>query len=308
MRTRTAVLLALLMSSLDPAPAAAAPRRAPLARQIEALAREHKGAQVAVTYAELDGRASYVRLESSPFHAASTMKIPVMMAAFAAVENGELRLDRPLPVTAEFKSLMDGSPYTLRAEDDGDPELYRAVGESRPLGELLRRMITRSSNLATNLLIDRLGASAVNDVMRRSGAFDGHVLRGVQDEKAHQARMDNKLSARDLLALLKTLAVGGEGFSESSRTAMLELLKAQEFNDKIPAGLPAGTVVAHKTGDITGIHHDAAIVYPPTGSPYVLVVLTSGIADESVANRLIARISRAVWDSRAGFARPFPMR
>lgn len=305
MKTWIGMLLALLSvvmtsTAMTAATTAAAPwfRRSPLARQIETIAKEFRGAQIAVAYAELDGSAGYTRLELSPFHAASTMKIPVMMAAFAAVDNGELKLDRPIPVTAEFKSLMDGSPYTLLAADDSDPELYRAVGESRPLADLLRRMITKSSNLATNLILERVGASTVNDLMRRLGALDGHVLRGVQDEKAYQARMNNTLSARDLLVLLKALASGGEGISESSRNAMLDLLKAQEHNEKIPSWLPEGTVVAHKTGDITGVHHDAAIVYPAGGTPYVLVVLTSGIADEAAANRAIAGISRAVWDAR----------
>lgn len=184
-KTALAMLLALLPLAALAVPAAAAPRKSPLARQIETAVREHRGAQVAVAYAELDGRTGYTRLETSPFHAASTMKIPVMMAAFAAVDNGELKLDRPIPVTTEFKSLMDGSPYTLLAADDGDPELYQAVGESRPLSDLLRRMITKSSNLATNLILERVGASTVNDLMRRLGALDGHVLRGVQDEKAY---------------------------------------------------------------------------------------------------------------------------
>lgn len=78
---------------------------------------------------------------------------------------------------------------------------------------------------------------------------------------------------------------------------MIDILAAQEFNDEIPAGLPKGTRVAHKTGWITGVTHDAAIVYPPDRKPYVLVVLTKGIPDRPVAQRLIADISRLVWDA-----------
>jgi beta-lactamase class A len=303
---RAVLLSAALLPLLGFACASAGPRRGPtLAQEVVAIGRENHGAMVAVAYEELDGRAAYQVREHEIFHAASTMKIPVMVAAYQAVERGELRLDRPVPVVDEFRSLMDGSPYKLKAEDDGDPELYREVGKSRTVADLIRRMITRSSNLATNLLLDRLGASQINDSMRQLGAMDGHVLRGVQDDKAFAARMNNTLSARDLQVLLRALAVGGDAFSESSRTAMLDLLKAQEFNEKIPAGLPPGIPVAHKTGDVTGVHHDAAIVYPPGEHPYILVVLTAGIADPKRADQAIARLSRAVWEGRR---RPLPRR
>jgi beta-lactamase class A len=292
----------LPLAALSPillAACASAPGVGPaLDRQVKWIAAENPGAVVAVAYRELDGRGGFAVHDNLPFHAASTMKIPVMIAAYAAVERGELKLDQPIPVVDEFKSLMDNSPFKLKAEEDGDPELYRAVGQSRSLAELVRRMITRSSNLATNLLLERLGASAVNDAMRGAGALDGHILRGVQDDKAFAAGMNNTLSARDLAALLKSLAIEGGDLSAASRRAMLDILEAQEFNDKIPAGLPAGIPVAHKTGDITGVHHDAALVFPPGESPYVLVVLTAGITDEKRANQAIAGISRTVWEGR----------
>jgi hypothetical protein len=193
---------------------------------------------------------------------------------------------------------MDDSVYTLDPKEDGDPDLYQAAGQSRPLEELIRRMIVRSSNLATNLLIERIGASTVMDLMRRIEAYDIRVLRGVEDQKAYDAGMNNVTTANDLRIVLRAIADGAT-FSQASSERMIDILKAQEFNEKIPAGLPPGTPVAHKTGDITGIHHDAAIVFPPGERPYVLVVLTAGFQDEEEADRVIADISRAVWTHRS---------
>src|SRR5436309_1891306 len=258
---------------------------------------ERQDVDVAIAYRNLGTGASYFRHEDEPFHAASTMKLPVMMALFQAVDAGELRLGEPLAVRNRFQSFADASPFTLDPKDDGDPDLYQAVGSTRPLEELIRRMIVRSSNLATNLLIERIGASRAMDLMRSLGAYQMKVLRGVEDEKAFKAGLNNTATAKDLEILLTALARGGT-FSAASNARMIEILKGQEFNEKIPAYLPKGTPIAHKTGDITGIHHDAAIVFPPGEQPYVLVVLTRGFQDEKKANQTIAEISRAVWQRR----------
>ncbi len=255
---------------------------------------------VAIAYQDLGTGITLYRYDRDRMHPASTMKVPVMLALFEAVDRGEMRLDQPVPVKNEFQSIMDGSLYSLDPAEDGDPDLYKRVGQSLPLEELIRRMIVRSSNLATNLLIERIGATRVTDLMRQIGAEDLRVLRGVEDDKAYQAGMNNVTTARDLLVVLRALLPGAPGspLSEASRQRMIEILEAQEFNEKIPAGLPPGVPVAHNTGDITGIHHDAAIVFPPGGKPYLLVVLTRGIADEKEANQVIAEISRALWESR----------
>lgn len=256
------------------------------------------GGTVAVFYHNLGTGATYARNEDQTFHAASTMKVPVMMALFQAVDNGELRLDQPIPVRNQFQSLADASPFALDPKDDGDPDLYQAVGSTRPLEELIRRMIVRSSNLATNLLIDKIGASRAQDLMRGLGGYNTIILRGVEDDKAYQAGLNNVTAAEDLAIALTALAQG-KSFKPASNEKMIAILKDQEFNEKIPAGLPPGTPVAHKTGDITGFHHDAAIVYPPGEKPYVLVVMTEGYQDEKDANRVIAAISQVVWERRA---------
>lgn len=261
------------------------------------IVRQGRQRLIAVAFQHLGTGATFSANDRERFHAASTMKVPVMMAFFEAIDRGALRLDEPVEVRNEFHSIMDDSVYTLDPAEDGDPDLYQAVGQTRPLEELIRRMIVRSSNLATNLLIERIGAPTVMDLMRRIEVYDLRVLRGVEDQKAYDAGMNNVTTAHDLRLVLKAIADGAT-FSPASAERMIDILKAQEFNEKIPAGLPPGTPVAHKTGDITGIHHDAAIVFPPGEKPYVLVVLTAGFADEKQADKAIADISRAVWEHR----------
>ena len=307
MRPLRWIPLALCLPLLACASNGAQPAKTPLMLRLEPFF-HHPGVTIAVAYRNLGSGASYVRNEAETFHAASTMKVPVMMALFQAIDAGELRLSDPIPVRNQFASLVDGSPFSLDPKEDGDPDLYPAVGSSRPLEELIRRMITRSSNLATNLLIEKIGASRANEVMRGLGAYRIRVLRGVEDDKAYRAGLNNLVTAEDLAVALSALAQGS-AFTPASSAKMIEILKEQEFNEKIPALLPPGTPVAHKTGDITGVHHDAAIVYPPGESPYVLVVLTAGFQDEKEANQTIAEISRIVWERRgekSGVERPEP--
>lgn len=307
----TALLLALLAAA--PTPAApldagpAAPPRAvltadpaldSLAARLRRRIAEQPGARVAVAYRDLGGTDSLFVLADSAFHAASTMKVPVMVELFRQADAGRLELDRAVPLRNRFASIVDGSPYALDAADDSDSTLYARAGGDVPVRLLLERMITHSSNLATNAVIELVGAEAVRATAARLGAPDLRVLRGVEDGKAYAAGLNNTATARSLAALLAAIE-RGEAASPASTTAMRDILLAQAFNDAIPAGLPAGTPVAHKTGYITAIEHDAAIVYPPGRAPYVLVVLTGAIAESAVAKRLIADLSRLVWEHRA---------
>jgi beta-lactamase class A len=252
------------------------------------------GAEVAVAYRSLDGKSELLIDPDKTFHAASTMKVPVMIELFRQVEAGTLKLDDPLPIRNEFRSIVDGSPYKLSEGDDSDLEVYATVGKTMTLRRLNELMITVSSNFATNLLIEKLGAEKIRATVTKLGADGMMVLRGVEDSKAFEKGMNNATTARALLVLLEKIgqskAVGAAADKE-----MLEVLKRQKFNDGIPAGLPKGTPVAHKTGTITRIHHDAGIVLGP--KPYVLVILVRGIQDQKVSGPLMAAISQAVWDS-----------
>jgi beta-lactamase class A len=254
-----------------------------------------KGASVAVVYQDLANPKDAVLLEADrSFHAASTMKVPVMVEFFRQVDAGKLSLDQPITLVNQFHSIVDGSPYSLDAKEDEDASLYERLGKPVPARELIQRMITRSSNLATNSVIALVDAKRATQTLRTLGAQQMTVLRGVEDGKAYQQGLNNTATARDLATLL-TAIEQGKAASPSSTKAMRDILLAQELNNEIPAGLPPGTRVAHKTGQISGVLHDAAIVYPSGRAPYVLVVLTSGIPDEKVARSLIVDISRSVY-------------
>jgi beta-lactamase class A len=252
------------------------------------------GAEVAVAARTLDGGETLLIRPDETFHAASTMKVPVMIELFAQAGQGRLRLDDPLPVRNQFASIMDGSPYALDPAEDSDQEVYRAVGSSLTLRQLCEAMITVSSNLAANLLIEKLGVENIRTRVRELGAQGMNVVRGVEDAKAFQAGLVNTTTARGLMVLLEAIA-NGTAAPPPASDEMLEILKRQRFNAGIPAGLPPGTPVAHKTGTITKIHHDAGIVY--AARPYVLVVLVRGIQEEKESAALIAAITRTVNDA-----------
>lgn len=260
--------------------------RAEIERLIKA-----SGAEVGVAWRPLDARTGEEILINPDLsvHAASTMKVPVMIELFRQIELGQRNLDDTVIVTNQFTSIQDGSPYTLSATEDSDGEIYKALGRRLSFRQLVEASIVVSSNLATNILIEHLGASNVQATIDRMGASGVKVLRGVEDQKAFDAGKNNTTTARGLLVLFEAIDKG-TAVSPAASKMMVEILSRQQFNEGIPAGLPEGTKVAHKTGWITRIRHDAGIVYGPR--PYVLVVLTRGLDDPAVADRVIADITR----------------
>ena len=254
------------------------------------------GAEVAVVMRTLDGKDELLIDPGKNFHAASTMKVPVMIELYRQAEAGMLELDEPLAIRNEFHSIVDGSVYQLSVGDDSDAEVYKAIGKTMTLRDLCEAMITVSSNFAANLLIERVGADNVRKTVARLGADGMVVLRGVEDQKAFDKGLNNVTTARALAVLMQKLAQG-KAVSAKADAEMVAILKRQKFHDAIPSGVPDGTPIAHKTGNITKIHHDAAIVYGPR--PYVLVVLVRGIQDQKVSAPLIASISREIWDAES---------
>jgi beta-lactamase class A len=288
MRTVIAIAIGLCFAQAAPRQTLEGELRALIARS---------GAEVAVALRTLDGRTEVLIDPDKPFHAASTMKVPVMIELFRQAADGTLSLNTPLLVRNEFRSIVDGSTYTLSEGDDSDKALYAAAGNTMTLRELNDAMITVSSNFAANLLIDKLGVENIRATVTKLGADGMQVMRGVEDQKAFDKGLNNSTTARGLLVLFERLATG-TAVDPTSDAAMIDVLKRQKFNDAIPAGVPSGVAVAHKTGTITRIHHDAGIVF--ARRPYVLVLLVRGIQDKKLSAELMASLSNAVYKSILG--------
>jgi beta-lactamase class A len=232
--------------------------------------------------------------EHELFHAASTMKTPVAAEVYRQVANGQLSLSDSIMIKNEFKSIADGSVYSLRVEDDSEQSLYSKVGQKLPLSEIVYDMIIVSSNLATNIIIELVGAENVTKMMRDLGAKNIQILRGVEDTKAFEKGLNNQVTAYDLMLLFEKIAKDEMVSKEASRD-LTQILLDQRFNEIIPALLPKDVKVAHKTGSITGVRHDSGIVILPDGRKYVLVLLSKDLKDPEAGIRLMAKASELVY-------------
>jgi beta-lactamase class A len=291
--------MGVLLGGLVLGPASCGPDRlADLQSRLEVRIGESGAEVVGIYFRDLTSGDSILLDVDSRVHAASTMKVPVLIQLFRDVEAGNFALDDSILVTNTFESIVDGSPYELSVPDDSEGTLYARLGEKESIRQLAELMITVSSNLATNILIELVDAKRVQATMRELGADSIAVLRGVEDIKAYRAGLSNTTSARDLGIIFEAIYEQRAAGPESCRE-MIEILSRQEFNEGIPARLPAGTRVAHKTGSITEIRHDGGIVFTADGRAFVLVVLTKGIEERSVADALIADVARMVYDEFA---------
>ncbi len=232
--------------------------------------------------------------EHDQFHAASTMKTPVMIELYKQAAKGSIVLTDSLTVKNEFKSIVDSSLYQLDATDDSQQELYKQIGTRRTVYDLMYQMIILSSNLATNMLIELADGKKVTQSMRDLGAKDIQILRGVEDNKAYQKGWNNTTTAYDLMLIYDKMAKG-EIVNERSSKEMINILLAQKYNEIIPAKLPKEVKVAHKTGSITGVQHDSGIVFLPDGKKYVLVLLSRKLEEEKTAIEAMATVSEMIY-------------
>ncbi|HEY1062372.1 MAG TPA: serine hydrolase [Daejeonella sp.] len=249
----------------------------------------------ALAYKNLANGEEILINENINFHAASTMKTPVLIEAYKQANAGKFSINDSLIVKNEFKSIVDGSTYTLDPKDDSETELYTKAGKKVKIYDLLYLMIIQSSNLATNIIIDLVGAHNANKTMRELGASDIQVLRGVEDTKAYRAGLNNTTTAYDQMLIFSKMAEGLT-VNKSSSDAMINILLDQKFNDKIPSKLPKKVKVAHKTGWITGVNHDAGIVILPDGRKYVLVLLSKELENDKAAVKSMAKVSKMIYD------------
>ncbi len=252
------------------------------------------GGTIAIAFEDLVTGDSLFINEKVPMHAASTMKTPVMIEVFKQAQAGTFSLSDSIVIKNEFKSIVDGSRFSLKFDDDSDDLVYKHIGKKMNLYDLVFQMITVSSNFATNILIDLVSAKNIMKTMESIGARHIKVLRGVEDLKAYEHGLNNTTDAYDMLLILKAIALK-KVISAEACDQMINILLNQKFKNKIPARLPATVKVAHKTGSIAGIEHDAAIVYLTPDHPYLLVVLTMGIESPKQAQEAIARISELIY-------------
>lgn len=249
----------------------------------------------AVAFKDLQTGDSLFLNEHEVFHAASTMKTPVMIEIYKQAAAGKWSLTDSVVIKNEFSSIVDGSSYHLNPQEDSEQGLYTKIGQKRTLAELVYDMIIVSSNLATNLVIELADARKVTETMRELGARDIQVLRGVEDTKAYEKGLNNTTTAYDQLMIYEKLAKGSIVNEEASKD-MIRILLDQKFNEIIPAKLPADVQVAHKTGSITGVQHDAGIVILPDGRKYVLVLLSKNLEDPNRGINALADVSRMIYD------------
>ena len=228
------------------------------------------------------------------FHAASTIKVVLLLALYKAAENGIVRLDDRLHVRNRFRSIVDGSTYRIGGDRDGDSLVHRHIGRSMKLTDLAHAMITRSSNLATNLLLEFLGLENIQRTLHEAGLDELKLVRGVEDQVAYDKGLNNEATANGLVKFFRLLREEGV-LSQTTREQMLVILLAQEFNSMIPARLPRTAQVAHKTGEISTHCHDAGLVILAERPPYALAILTKSPAKADQRSKVVAEISEAIY-------------
>jgi beta-lactamase class A len=266
------------------------------ATRIDQLASDH-GAVVSVWMGGVDGPAWLVRDGGHVLPAASTFKLPLLVA----LHRSGLDLSRTVRVRPVLDSVVPGATYETTRDYDNDDAPWDRAGEDVSLRWLGERAIVRSSNLATNLLLDVLGTEAVDAVYTAAGAEGCAVRRGIQDAPAGEAGLWNEVTAAGLAAVMRGL-VRGDLLPAPATAEVERVLAACEHRDSIGAALPAGTYLANKTGWIDDHCHDVALVRPEGEPPFVLVVLTRAALDEKAGHRLVADVARACWAHRRELA------
>ena len=269
-----------------------------LNEELERLAAKSKARAIAVAVHDLETGFRFSLLGDRWFHAASTIKVAMLLAIFRAADEGRLRMDDSLHVRNRFFSVADGSLFHLSPDRDATPELYQTVGRTAKISALAHAMISGSSNLATNLLLDFVGVEYARKVLRDAEVHEVELRRGVEDHAAHERGINNEATANGLVTLLS--AIRGDFLTDESKQEVIRILLEQRFNSMIPARLPAHAAVAHKTGEISTACHDVGIVYLPERQPYIAVILTEFEPDRNGRRETVAAISEVIYRSVVG--------
>ncbi|HEY2324030.1 MAG TPA: serine hydrolase [Thermoanaerobaculia bacterium] len=262
------------------------------------IKQEHELENLGISFYDCETTIQWAYNADHYFHAASTMKLAVLLGVFRQVDRGELTLDAPVHVRNRFTSIVNQEPFMLDLTRDADPNVYGHLGKTLTVRELAYWMITLSSNLATNLLVEVIGIASVQAALDELEIDGIRVIRGVEDQAAFEAGLNNEVTANGLLKLLRLIAEE-RAYSKEACEEMLKIMLDQQYRSGIPAGLPKAARVAHKTGNISTVHHDAGIVYLEKRKPYVLVILTQ-FAAETGRGTAVADVSRDIFNAIAG--------
>ena len=276
---------------------AAAPSESALTKEIEKIETASGAKAIAVALHDFESGFELRYHADRWFHAASTIKVPILLGVFAAIDRGDLLPHSRVHVRNRFLSVVEDIPFRVESGRDANSAVHNAIGKMMRVDELAYHMITTSSNLATNLVLGVIGPQSVNETLRELHLDEGIDLkRGVEDELAFEKGINNMVTANGLLKILVMLAEG-KAFSPALSRRMMDIMHGQEFNQGIPARLPKGARVAHKTGEISTMAHDAGVVYLPKRKPYALVILTEWDPTASGRSRTIAAISHAIYEA-----------
>lgn len=269
-----------------------------LYRSVLRIRQEHELENLGISFYDAETTIQWSYNADTYFHAASTMKLAVLLGVFRQIDRGIIALDAPVHVRNRFTSIINQEPFMLDLGRDADPDVYGHLGKTLTVRELAYWMITKSSNLATNLLVDLVGIPTIQTALDELDIDGMKVLRGVEDQRAFNAGLNNEVTANGLLKLLRLIA-DRKAFSEKACDEMLNIMLEQQYRSGIPAGLPKAARVAHKTGNISTVHHDAGIVYLEGRKPYTLVILTQFSADQG-RGTAVADVSRDIFNTLAG--------
>src|SRR4051812_46711433 len=265
---------------------------------IEQIAKESGTVACAVAVHDLESNFRFGFHSDRVFHAASTIKVAILLAVMKTGDEGRFRLSDPLGVRNRFLSVIDGSPYRFSGGSDGYPQLYKSIGRTVRISALAENMIVWSSNLATNLLLDFVGVERAMSYLQEAGVTGVYLRRGVEDARAHEQGFNNETTADGMVQLFGVLR--GDFLSQAMRGEIILILLGQKFTSMIPAGLPAHATVAHKTGEISTVCHDAGIVYLPEREPYIVAILTEVDANKNGRRETVAKISQAIYEAVTG--------
>ena len=247
----------------------------PLKTQIKALMAKNAALSPTVMLVDLDSH-SYVDIGGSDVvAAASTIKLPILIAFFQDVDQGKIQLDQPIAMRKD-----------LIATEAGEMQ-YQPVGSKFSAIKTVTEMITSSDNTATNMIIDLLGGMEVLNQRFKSWGLTGTMLRNPLPDVAGT----NTTSARDMAQILSQLS-DVKLVSGKSRDRIFDLMRRVQYNTLLPKGLGEGATIAHKTGTIGTMLADVGLIDTATGQRYVAAVLVKRPKDEDKANELIQQISR----------------